>query len=94
VLHQVYNSQDKAHNSQDNMSEGLKHHVYEVLGIIGGILLSICVLPQLWYMYRTKDASSLQKRFLLLILVGDSLTLLYLIEKDAWAAWVNLVIEV
>jgi hypothetical protein len=84
---------------QVDMPEGqdqndLKLHVYEALGLTGGIILSVCVLPQLWHMYSTKDASSLQKRFLLLILVGDILTLVYLIEQDAWAAWINLVVEV
>ena len=68
--------------------------VYEALGIIGGVFLSVCTVPQLWHMYRTKDARDLQKRFLVLYLTGIVFTFAYLVVKDAWAAWITMVFEV
>ena len=69
-------------------------NLYESLGIIGGVSLSICTIPQIWHMYVTKDARDLQKRFLVLYLGGTILTFVYLVVKDAWAAWITMVFEV
>ncbi len=73
---------------------GTMEHVYEALGIIGGVFLSICTIPQLWHMYHTQDARELQKRFLVLYLFGTVFTFAYLVIKDAWAAWITMVLEV
>ena len=67
---------------------------YEALGILGGVSLSVCTAPQIWHMYKTKDASALQKRFLILYLVGTIFTFVYLVVKDAWAAWITMILEV
>jgi uncharacterized protein with PQ loop repeat len=67
---------------------------YESLGIIGGVSLSVCTIPQIMHMYRTKDARDLQKRFLILYLTGTIFTFVYLVVKDAWAAWVTMTLEV
>ena len=66
----------------------------DVVGYIGGILLAVCTLPQIWHMYSTQSASDLQKRFLILYLVGCILTFAYLVAKNAWAAWVTMTVEV
>ena len=67
---------------------------YEALGILGGVSLSVCTIPQIWHMYKTKDARSLQKRFLMLYLTGTIFTFVYLVVKDAWAAWITMILEV
>jgi uncharacterized protein with PQ loop repeat len=67
---------------------------YESLGIIGGVSLSVCTIPQIMHMYRTKDARDLQKRFLILYLTGTIFTFVYLVVKDAWAAWITMTLEV
>jgi uncharacterized protein with PQ loop repeat len=67
---------------------------FEAIGYLGGILLAICTLPQMWQMYCTKSAADLQKRFLFLYLAGSVLTFVYLVMKDAWAAWITMTLEV
>jgi uncharacterized protein with PQ loop repeat len=67
---------------------------YEALGILGGVFLSVCTVPQIWHMYKTKDARDLQKRFLILYLIGTIFTFVYLVVEDAWAAWITMILEV
>ncbi len=67
---------------------------FEAIGYVGGVFLAICTLPQIWQMYRTRSAADLQKRFLFLYLAGSVLTFVYLVVKDAWAAWITMTIEV
>jgi S-adenosylmethionine/arginine decarboxylase-like enzyme/uncharacterized protein with PQ loop repeat len=67
---------------------------FEALGIIGGVSLSVCTVPQIWHMYKTKDARALQKRFLILYLTGTIFTFVYLVIKDAWAAWITMILEI
>ena len=67
---------------------------FEAIGYIGGVLLAICTLPQIWQMYVTKSAADLQKRFLFLYLAGSILTFVYLVIKDAWATWITMTLEV
>jgi uncharacterized protein with PQ loop repeat len=69
-------------------------HFYEALGILGGILLAVCILPQLLHMYITKNAEDMQKRFLVLNVLGCIFTFVYLYVEDAWAAWITMVVEV
>ena len=64
------------------------------IGYLGGVMLAICTLPQIWHMYSTQSAADLQKRFLFLYLAGCILTFIYLILMDAWAAWITMTLEV
>ena len=42
----------------------------DVLGALGGAILSFCLLPQLWKMWRTRSASDLSLPFIILYTVG------------------------
>jgi len=54
----------------------------EIIGWIGGIALSICAIPQVVKVHKTKDASGLSVGFLALWMKGEILTLWYIISND------------
>ena len=66
-----------------------------VIGAMGGVVLVVCLLPQLLRMYVTKSARDLSYAFLGLYVVGLTLTALYLIFiGDAIVGWVAVICEV
>ena len=44
--------------------------VKDVLGAVGGGILSFCLLPQLWKVWRTRSATDLSMPFLVLYNTG------------------------
>ena len=48
--------------------------VKDVLGAVGGGILSFCLLPQLWKVWRTRSATDLSMPFLVLYNTGARVT--------------------
>ena len=51
----------------------------DVVGGVGGAILSFCLLPQLWKMWRTRSAADLSMPFIVLYTVGGNLAVPHLI---------------
>lgn len=63
------------------------------LGYIGGVALSVCLVPQLVVMWRSKSAGDLSLPWIILYASGVMLTSVYLIYINAMAAWIPMVVE-
>ena len=55
---------------------------FEILGWVGNILLSLGVLPQVAFTWRTHDVSSFSWPFLLMWNIGVFLTFLYILDDN------------
>lgn len=61
----------------------------EVVGWVGGILFAGCGVPQAWQCYRQKHADGLSWTFLLMWLVGEVLTTIYVWPTQQWPLLFN-----
>ena len=67
----------------------------EVIGWIGGICLAVCALPQAIKSYRTKSSGDLSLSFVLLWLVGELLTVAYILTTTMqWPLLINYSINI
>ena len=64
----------------------MSNGVIEAIGWIGGICFSLCGLPQVLQCYRQKHAHGINMHFILLWLVGELLTLIYVIGSKIYSA--------
>lgn len=53
----------------------------EVIGWVGAICFSICAIPQAIKSWQTKSAKDLSSAFLILWVLGEILTLIYVLPK-------------
>ena len=56
--------------------------INEFIGWVGGAMLSLCAVPQVYRTWRTKSAGDLSWGFLLLWFFGEILTFAYIIISD------------
>jgi uncharacterized protein with PQ loop repeat len=56
--------------------------INELIGWAGGVVLSICAVPQVYRTWKTKRAGDLSWGFLLLWFVGEIFTFFYIIASD------------
>jgi uncharacterized protein with PQ loop repeat len=68
--------------------------VFDVIGLMGGVLNALCLIPQLAHMFKTRDASGLHKRYFFISLCGFVLDMIYLVSINAWAAWSPMAVTV
>lgn len=61
----------------------------EVIGWVGSIMLALCGLPQAIKSYRTKSSKDISIWFLILWLLGEVLTLVYVFPKLDWPLIMN-----
>ncbi|KFM23128.1 hypothetical protein F751_3319 [Auxenochlorella protothecoides] len=64
-----------------------------VIGAVGGVVLSACLLPQLYRLYRTRSARDLAYPYLFAYCIGLFLTFLYLFWEGAIVAWICELVE-
>lgn len=64
------------------------------LGYTGGGILSLCLIPQIARIVKTRSTRDIAMSWALLYLVGLLLTLTYLIIEDAIAAYIPLTVEI
>jgi uncharacterized protein with PQ loop repeat len=66
----------------------------DILGYLGGVILSICVLPQIWKTFKTKSAGDISLSWTILYTSGLSCTFAYLFLVGATAAWIPMTVEI
>jgi uncharacterized protein with PQ loop repeat len=67
--------------------------ITDVIGFIGGIILSISSLPQLIHLFQTRSAKDISKLSTLTLLAGLLMTAVYLTLISAWAGAVPVYFE-
>jgi len=65
----------------------------DALGFTGGVLLSICLAPQLIKMFRKKSAKEISFSFTLLYFTGLLMTAIYMTLIKAWAGAIPIWVE-
>ena len=65
----------------------------DALGFTGGIILSICLAPQLIKMFRKKSAKEISFTFTLLYFTGLLMTAIYMTLIKAWAGAIPIWVE-
>lgn len=65
-----------------------------VVGALGGAVLSACLLPQLYRLWRTRSARDLSYLYLIAYSTGLLLTFIYLYFEGATVAWICMLIEI
>lgn len=73
---------------------GLSDAGTDAIGFVGGGVLAICLIPQIGKIVLTRSAQDISYAWSVLYMLGLSLSLVYLILKNALAAWIPLVIEI
>jgi uncharacterized protein with PQ loop repeat len=73
--------------------------IIELLGWLGGILLSLCAIPQVYKTYKEKNAKGLAWGMLYLWFLGEGCTLVYILFTNIevgiyqWPLIINYVIN-
>jgi hypothetical protein len=62
---------------------------YDVYGWIGGLLLAVCAIPQAILSYKKGNAEGVSVIMLLLWLLGEICTLIYVSPKKDWPLIIN-----
>ncbi|KAF8061081.1 hypothetical protein HT031_004541 [Scenedesmus sp. PABB004] len=73
---------------------GLSPAGLDAIGFAGGGVLAVCLVPQIGKIILSRSARDISITWSLLYIVGLTLSLVYLILKNALAAWIPLVIEI
>jgi MtN3 and saliva related transmembrane protein len=61
----------------------------EILGFVGGSLITVAFIPQVWRLYRLKSAREISLPFNILFLMGGMCWLAYGISKDLLSVMVS-----
>lgn len=56
----------------------------DIIGWIGASCLAMCAAPQAWHSWKTKKADDISMLFLILWLIGELLTLIYVFPTFQW----------
>ena len=56
--------------------------IWTGIGWLGGLILGLCAVPQVWKTYRTRKARDLSWTFLGMWFGGEVLTLAYIMEQN------------
>tara|TARA_Y100001970_G_C13939952_1_gene702648 strand:- start:22 stop:399 length:378 start_codon:yes stop_codon:yes gene_type:complete len=67
---------------------------FDSLGLIGGIIFTVCNIPQLIKIVKTKSSKDISLASLFLYFIGSTLILIYGIYFELFAIYVPCVIEV
>lgn len=59
----------------------------------GGVLLTISLVPELELVWRQRNTSDLSYKWIALYISGLTLTLIYMVEIDAFAGWITILFE-
>jgi len=65
----------------------------EILGFVGGSLITVAFIPQVWRLYRLKSAREISLPFNILFLMGGMCWLAYGISKDLLSVIVSNVVN-
>ena len=65
----------------------------DAIGIAGGAILSICCIPQIYAIYKSKSAGDVSITFTVMYFLGLLLTTIYMCLLQAWAGAGPLLLE-
>jgi S-adenosylmethionine/arginine decarboxylase-like enzyme/uncharacterized protein with PQ loop repeat len=68
--------------------------VGDILGTVGGIILGVCLIPEIRLIVKQQSAEDVSYTWLFLYLVGLVFTMAYLIIVEALVGWVTIVVEI
>jgi uncharacterized protein with PQ loop repeat len=70
-----------------------RHEVMEILGMIGGIAISMSLVPQVWKVHQTKSAIDISFVYQGIYIFGLSLVNLYAIVEGLWPVFIPALLE-
>ena len=70
-----------------------RNNTVDAVGYSGGIILSICLVPQIYKIYRTKQVENISYSWQILYITGISLHLYYAIYYDLLPIYIPTIIE-
>jgi MtN3 and saliva related transmembrane protein len=70
-----------------------RHEIMEILGMIGGIAISMSLVPQVWKVYQTKSAIDISYVYQGIYIFGLSLVNLYAIVEGLWPVFIPALLE-
>lgn len=73
---------------------GLSDASVDAIGFVGGGVLAVCLIPQIGKIVLTRSARDIAYAWSLLYCLGLLLSMVYLIFKNAIAAWIPIVVEI
>ncbi|KAL2915766.1 hypothetical protein HK105_204713 [Polyrhizophydium stewartii] len=65
----------------------------DIFAYVGGVFLSLCIVPQLVVVWRHRSAEGVSLLWILSYLLGLSLTLVYMVMLSAWAGAVPVIAQ-
>lgn len=65
----------------------------DILAFIGGILLSLCLVPQIYKTYKTKDVENLSIYWQILYIIGLSMSMVYMFVNKLYPILIPNLIE-
>ena len=71
----------------------MNHRTVEAIGYVGGLLIAISLLPQVFHTIRTKSTSDISYGYQTMYLAGCILSYAYFVLVGATAAWICLTFE-
>lgn len=71
-----------------------KNYITDIVGYIGGIILSICLIPQIIKIYQTKHVENLSYTWQLMYITGISLHLYYAIYYNLLPIFIPTIVEI
>lgn len=75
------------------MTSASPDHLRDALGVVGGVLLAFCLVPQLWKIYRTRSSKDIDYGWTALYAAGLAFNIAYLVLAGAVVGWAFLIIE-
>lgn len=66
----------------------------EIIGWLGSLAFSICAIPQAYHCFKNKHANGVSWLFIILWLLGEILTLIYVIPKGHLPLIVNYALNI
>jgi MtN3 and saliva related transmembrane protein len=69
------------------------HEIMEILGMIGGIAISMSLVPQVWKVYKTKSAIDISYVYQGIYIFGLSLVNVYAIVEGLWPVFIPALLE-
>ena len=71
----------------------MSDRVRDAMGVVGGVLLAFCLVPQLYKIHRTKSAQDIDFGWTALYAGGLAFNIAYLVLEHALVGWIFLIIE-
>ena len=71
----------------------MSDRVRDAMGVVGGVLLAFCLVPQLYKIHRTQSAEDIDYGWTALYSGGLAFNIAYLVLEHALVGWIFLIVE-